>query len=352
VSARPDLVRSTERGFYCAAGDFYIDPWQPVERAVLTHAHADHARPGSQRYLAAREGARLLRARLGDDLNLDLLEWGETRDIGGVRLSLHPAGHVLGSSQIRLESAGEVWVISGDYKLDPDPTCSPFEPLRADVFVTESTFGLPIYRWTAQPTLFSGMLDWWRENRDAGRTSVLFAYSLGKAQRVLAGLAALGELPGAICTHGAVERMTAEYRASGVALPPTTPVSALDSGGGAAPSVLAGALVIAPPSAAGSLWLRRFPQRSLAFASGWMTLRGTRRRRALDRGFALSDHADWPQLLAAIAATGATRVQVTHGFREPMVRYLREQGLDAVAVASAWEGESAAEESAAEEGTA
>ncbi len=351
MSARSDLVRSTERGFYCEAGDFYIDPWGPVERALVTHAHADHARPGSRQYLAAREGQHVLRARLGDDASLEYLDWGEARNVNGVSVSFHPAGHILGSSQIRLEQAGEVWVLSGDYKTDPDATCSPFEPLRADVFVTESTFGLPIYRWAPQRAIFGEILDWWLDNRRDGRTSILFVYALGKAQRVLAGVSALGELPGLICTHGAVERMTEAYRRSGIALPATTPV-ALSSGssGSSDPAGFAGALVLAPPSAAGSPWLRRFPQRSLAFASGWMTLRGARRRRALDRGFALSDHVDWPQLLAAVAATGAERVQVTHGYREPVVRYLRERGLDAVAVTSSWEGEGSSAESAAEEG--
>jgi putative mRNA 3-end processing factor len=255
-----------------------------------------------------------------------------------VTVSLHPAGHIIGSAQVRVERRGETWVVSGDYKTEADPTCAPFEPLRAHVFVTESTFGLPVYRWRPQHELFDEMLDWWRGNAASGRVSVLFAYSLGKAQRVLAGLALRAGgagLPGELFTHGAVERMNDAVRASGRSLPPTVPVgSVADS------ARFRGGLVLAPPSASGSPWLRRFSPRSTAFASGWMRIRGARRRRGLDRGFALSDHVDWPALLAAIEATGAERVLVTHGYREAVVRHLRERGVDAAAIASAWEGES------------
>jgi putative mRNA 3-end processing factor len=227
-------------------------------------------------------------------------------------------------------------VVSGDYKTEPDPTCTPFEPIRCQVFITESTFGLPIYRWAPQDETLLEMREWWARNRDNGRASVVFAYALGKAQRVIAGLGGAGIGP--IYTHGAVEELNRDYRASGVALPPTQHASSLPRG-----TAFAGSLIVAPPSAAGSTWLRRFGPISTAFASGWMTLRGARRRRALDRGFALSDHVDWPALLAAIDATGAERVQVTHGFREPVVRWLQEHGLQAESVASHWEGEEAAE---------
>jgi putative mRNA 3-end processing factor len=330
------LLKMTNAGLYCEAGDFHVDPWRPVERAVITHAHGDHARWGSRHYLGATEGARVLRARLGSDATIDTLAWGEGLSIGGVRISLHPAGHILGSAQVRLERGGEVWVVSGDYKAEADPTCTPFEPVRCHTFITESTFGLPIYRWRPQDEVFDQIAHWWEGNRRANRASVLFGYALGKAQRLLAGL--VGREQGPILTHGAVERLNGEYRRSGVVLPTTT--WAADARGKAD---ALGALVIAPPSAAGSTWLRRFGKISTAFASGWMQVRGTRRRRSVDRGFVVSDHVDWPSLLGAIRDTGAERVWVTHGYREPVVRWLREHGLEAEAVASLWEGESDAE---------
>ncbi len=325
-----DLIQSTPDGLYCPPGDFHIDPWRPVERAVLTHAHADHARPGHARYLAARDGGPLLRARLGE-VALQTVAYGETVGINGVHVSLHPAGHVLGSAQVRVEHRGEVWVVSGDYKLHPDPTCAPFEPLRCAVFVTESTFGLPVFRWPAPARVFDDVNAWWRANADAGRCSVLFAYALGKAQRLLTGVdAAIGPI---VC-HGAVLRLNEACRAAGLALPATCRVEALDD-----PRALSRALVLAPPSAQGTPWLKRFGDYADAFASGWMALRGTRRRRAVDRGFVLSDHADWPGLLAAIDATGARRVCVTHGQVAPLVRWLCEHGVDAASLASEFEGE-------------
>jgi putative mRNA 3-end processing factor len=336
------LLRITDRGLYCEAGDFYIDPWQPVDRAVITHAHGDHARWGSRHYLASTEGHRVLRTRLGADASIQTVDYGEPLDLNGVRVSMHPAGHILGSAQIRVEHAGEVWVVSGDYKTDPDPTCSPFEVVRCHTFITESTFGLPIYRWRPQGEVFGEMRDWWRTNAEAERASVIYAYALGKAQRVLAGL--LDANVGPIYTHGAVERLTRDYRESGIALPQTQHASEMPRG-----HDFGGSLIIAPPSAAGSTWLRRFGAASPAFASGWMQIRGARRRRAVDRGFVLSDHVDWPALLATIEATGAERVWVTHGFREPVVRWLLEKGIDALSIASHWEGEEEVESPAAGE---
>ena len=336
------LLRITDRGLYCEAGDFYIDPWQPVDRAVITHAHGDHARWGSTHYLGSEEGLRVLRTRLGTDASIQPVRYGEPVHLNGVRVSLHPAGHILGSAQIRVEHAGEVWVASGDYKADPDPTCSLFEIVRCHTFITESTFGLPIYRWRPQSEVFAEVRDWWSANARAGRASVIYAYALGKAQRVLAGLA--GAEIGPIFTHGAVERLTRDYRESGIALPPTRHASEMPRG-----YDFGGSLIIAPPSAAGSTWLRRFGAASSAFASGWMQIRGARRRRGVDRGFVLSDHVDWPALLDTIDATGAEHVQVTHGFREPVVRWLREHGIHAISVASHWEGEEEVESPAAGE---
>ena len=326
------MLGITERGLYCSAGDFYIDPWLPVDRAVITHAHGDHARWGSKHYLASREGARVLRTRIGADASIELMEFGETRDINGVSLKLVPAGHILGSAQIRLEYKGEVWVVSGDYKTEPDPTCTPFEPVKCHTFITESTFGLPIYRWCAQEETFADMRAWWRENAERGQASLVYAYALGKAQRILAGV--LGADIGPVYTHGAVERLTQDYRDSGITLHATTPVASLPKG-----TDYAGSLIVAPPSAAGSTWLRRFGDVSTAFASGWMLVRGARRRRSLDRGFVLSDHVDWPALISAIEATGAERVLVTHGYREQVVRFLTERGIASQSIASHWEGE-------------
>jgi putative mRNA 3-end processing factor len=326
------LLRVTGRGLYCEAGNFHIDPWQPVEQAVITHAHGDHARWGSVAYLCSRQSELVLRTRLGPAAQITTLDWGEPRDINGVRVSLHPAGHILGSAQVRVEHRGEVWVASGDYKTDPDPTCTPFELVRCHTFITESTFGLPIYRWPREGEVFAEIAAWWRANRDAGRASVLFGYALGKAQRLLAGL--VDADIGPIYTHGAVERLTRDYRDAGVRLAATRYAGELPRG-----HDFAGSLVVAPPSAAGSTWLRRFGDLSTGFASGWMRVRGARRRRALDRGFVLSDHVDWPSLLAAVEGTGAERVWVTHGTREPLVRWLTERGIEARAVASQWKGE-------------
>jgi len=330
------LVRPSPRGLYCAAGDFYVDPWQPVERAVITHAHGDHARPGSGAYLAAKRGLPVLQTRLGPEARIEGLAYGEVRDVGGVKVSLHPAGHVLGSSQVRVEHGGEVWVVSGDYKLDPDPTCAPFEPVRCHTFITESTFGLPIYKWQAPPRLAESIGAWWRANAEAKRASLIFAYAFGKAQRILASVDAS---IGPILVHGAVETLNRAYREAGVALPETRVVIELEKGFDAA-----GALVIAPPSAQSSPWLKRFGDYSDAFASGWMAIRGARRRRAVDQGFTLSDHADWPSLNRAIAATGAERVFVTHGQVGPMVRWLSERGLEAHAMETEFEGEAGPEE--------
>jgi len=329
------LLRVTDAGFYCEAGRFHVDPWRPVERALITHAHGDHARSGSAVYLAAEAGLPLLRARLPEGVHIETLAYGETRRVGDVDVSFHPAGHVLGSAQIRMRHPTGTTVISGDYKLAPDPTCAPFEPVRCDDFVTESTFGLPIYRWDAPETTLAQILGWWQSNRDAGRASVLFAYALGKAQRVLRGLALGADpLPGPIYTHGAVERINAAYREAGVALPPTRRVADAAAG-----TRFTDALIVAPPSARGSRWLNRFDPLSSAFASGWMALRGTRRRASLDRGFALSDHADWPALNAAIEASGAARIVVTHGYRDELTRWLQERGYDAQAVDTRFEGE-------------
>jgi putative mRNA 3-end processing factor len=323
--ARVDLVIARPEGLYCPAGGFYIDPWRPVDRAVVTHAHSDHARTGSRHYLAAEPSEAVLRSRLGD-IDLQLLPYGQPIEHHGVRLSLHPAGHVLGSSQVRLEVGGEVWVVSGDYKLEHDGTCLPFEPVRCHTFITESTFGLPIYRWSPQAEVFAGINAWWRANAEEGRASVMFCYAFGKAQRILRGL---DESIGPILVHGAMSPLNEAYRSTGVALPETPRLTEVSDA-----ALIRRSMVLAPPSAQGTPWMKRLGEHADAFASGWMLLRGNRRRRGLDRGFVLSDHADWPGLLAAIEATGAQRVIVTHGSVSTMVRWLQEQGLQAAGFAT------------------
>ena len=335
------LLAPTPQGLYCAAGDFHVDPWRPVPRAVITHAHGDHFAHGCGAYLASAAGAPLLRHRLGGDATVEALPYDEPRDLRGVRLSLHPAGHILGSAQVRLEHRGEVWVASGDYKTVPDRTVAPFEPVRCDTFITESTFGLPVYRWPEPAVEEAALADWWRANAEAGVTSVVFAYALGKAQRVLA---ALDDAVGPLLVHGAVGPLNDLYRAQGVALPPT-PHATRE----AVRAARGRALVVAPPAAAGSPWLRGLGDTATAVASGWMRIRGTRRRRGVERGFVLSDHADWDGLHLAIRATGAGHILVTHGYTAAMVRWLSEQGLDAHALETRFRGDDG--DDAAPEGT-
>jgi putative mRNA 3-end processing factor len=325
------LLQATDRGLYCAAADFYIDPWAPVERAVLTHAHSDHARAGSARYLVPAAGLPVMRQRLGSGSHFVQLEYGRSLKVGAVTVSFHPAGHILGSAQVRVEHRGEVWVVSGDYKRDPDPTCTAFEPVRCHTFITEATFGLPIYRWPAPQSVFAEIDDWWRANQAAGKASVVFAYALGKAQRLLAGVDAG---VGPIYVHGAVHVVNRLYREAGVALPEAR--YAMEAG---RETDWSRGLIIAPTSARDTPWLRRFGRFSDGFASGWMRVRGQRRRRSVDRGFVLSDHVDWPGLMATVHETGAKRVFVTHGYTAVVARWLSEQGLEAHALETRFAGD-------------
>jgi putative mRNA 3-end processing factor len=317
----PRLLEHTPAGLHCAVGGFTIDPSRAVERAVITHAHSDHARSGAKHVLTSASGARLVRARVGERPVIQELAFGEQINLNGVLVSLHPAGHILGSAQVRLEYGGEVWVVTGDYKRGADPTCEAFEPVRCDVLVTECTFGLPVYRWPAMDGVRREIADWWRANREAGRASVIFGYSLGKAQRVLS---LLDPDDGPIIVHGAVERFVNLYRASGIALPPTIR-------GNAEPlrEHRARGLFIAPPGADGPRWLRKLAPCSTAFASGWMAVRGTRRQRGYDRGFVVSDHIDWPELIQTVRDSGAREVWAMHGSTGPFVRWLNENGWTA-----------------------
>ena len=316
------MIVESERGLFCPDGAFHLDPLLPVERAVLTHAHGDHARAGSGSVLCTPDTAALLRRRLLGT-RIEELAYGQRLRIGSVTVSLHPAGHMLGSAQVRIEGAGGVWVLSGDYKREPDPTCPPFEPLACDVFVTEATYALPLFRWDEPVEVAREIVAWWEGNRR--KAAVLFCYALGKAQRLLAELARITDRPAFV--HGMVEGFTEVYRERGVHLLPTRHV--VEERG------LAGELVLAPITARGSPWMKRFRALSQAFASGLLRIRGTRRRRGFDRGFVLSDHADWPGLLRTIRETGAGKVYATHGHREALVRFLRESGVEAEPIGTA-----------------
>ncbi len=321
-----DLLQTTDRGLYCQVGDFYIDPQQPVDRAVVTHAHTDHARRGCRRYLAAKPSEHLLRMRMNHDAEFEFLAYTDSVTINGVDLSFHPAGHILGSAQVRLEHRGRVAVISGDYKLGDDPTCESWQPVKCDLFVTESTFGLPVYRWQPDQVIADSINAWWRESRDAGKCCVLYGYAVGKSQRLLS---CLDPSIGPIYTHGAVEKGTEAYRKTGVSLPDTTYVGSITG-----KHDWKGAMVVAVPGAHGTPWIRRFGRVSTAMASGWMAVRGARRRRSVDRGFVLSDHVDWESLLSAVQACDPETVWVTHGYCAAVTRYLQENGRDARAIDS------------------
>ena len=325
-----DLLQFTDHGLYCPSGDFHIDPWRPVPRALLTHGHSDHARPGMGSYLSSDIAAPVIRHRLGQ-IRLDTIRYSETRQIGGASVSFHPAGHVPGSAQIRIEHKGQVWVVSGDYKTTPDGLSDPFEPVRCHAFITECTFGLPVFHWPSQQALQTDLNAWWATNAAAGRPSLLGAYALGKAQRLLT---MLDPSIGPILTHGAIEATNHVLRGQGIALPATTQVSAEITA-----KSHPGALIIAPPSALGSPWARRFPNASTGLASGWMALRGVRRRRNADRGFVISDHADWQGLNDAIRATGATKIFATHGYTSIFQKWLTAQGYDAHIVSTAYDGD-------------
>ena len=318
-----NLLTFTDRGIYCPQGDFYIDPWKPVSRAIITHAHSDHARPGSASYLCHRDSKPLLQLRLGD-IAVQSVEWAEPVYINGVKISLHPAGHIIGSSQIRVEYQGTTWVVSGDYKTENDGISGEMEIVPCDVFITESTFGLPIYKWKPQEELFFDLQNWILANRENGNNSVLIAYSLGKSQRVLKAIEKIAPL---IYVHGATWNVHQVLVQSGWQLPEVKRITPDMNR-----SHFKTDIIIAPPSAEQSPWMNRFAPYSVGVCSGWMQVRGHARRRNVDAGFAMSDHADWAGLTSVVRACGAKKVFVTHGFQSVFSRYLTETGIEAAEV--------------------
>jgi putative mRNA 3-end processing factor len=325
------LIEFTEKGMYVAQAGVYIDPWRGVDRAIITHGHSDHARSGSEHYLSHVQSLPILRRRIGNQ-QFQGVVYGESININGVKFSLHPAGHVLGSSQVRVEYKGEIWVASGDYKLENDGVSPAFEPVNCHTFITESTFGLPVFNWQPQHTIMNEINDWWKLNKEKGMCSILLAYSLGKAQRILQHI---DPSIGNVYVHGSVASMNEAYEEAGITLNKfQKPTADLPK------SAYAGALVIAPSSTENSSWMKRFEPYSTGIASGWMAMRGFRRRMSADRGFVLSDHADWAGLNKAISATGASKILVTHGYTQPFSRWLNEKGLEAHAVQTRFTGES------------
>ncbi|MFY7899482.1 MAG: ligase-associated DNA damage response exonuclease [Chitinophagaceae bacterium] len=317
------LISFTDKGLYCAKGDFYIDPWKPVEKAIITHAHSDHARWGSQQYLCHHYTKPLLQQRLGNN-HYQSVEYNQPINMNGVEVTFFPAGHIVGSAQIRLSYEGEIWVFSGDYKLENDTLSTPFEPVQCHTFITESTFGLPIYQWKEQMVIYKEMQDWIIQNQLQQHASVFIAYSLGKAQRVLQAAAAVTDN---IYVHGAIWNMHEAIEKNNIHLPTVKKITSETS-----KSDLKNAVIIAPPSAEATPWMKKLQPYKIGICSGWMQVRGNSRRRNADAGFVLSDHADWNGLLTAIKATNAEKVFVTHGFQTVLTRYLNENGIEAAEV--------------------
>ena len=333
------LLQFTDKGIYCEAGDFYIDPWKPVDRAIVTHAHSDHAYRGHNFYLAHRQSVPVLKYRLGYDINVQSLEYGETVSHNGVLISLHPAGHIIGSAQVRVEYQGEIGVASGDYKIENDCITAPFEPVKCHAFISESTFGLPIYQWRPQLQIFEQLHQWWKRNQEEKTASIVFCYALGKAQRILCGI---DQGIGPVYAHGAIANLNEVLRNAGEPIPEVkriTPETKKED--------FRNALVLATTSVLNTAWLRKLAPFSTGYASGWMQIRGNKRRRAADIGFALSDHADWRGLNNTIKATGAEKIFITHGYTYQFTKWLQEQGYDAKEVKTEYVGEM--EESAEEE---
>jgi putative mRNA 3-end processing factor len=315
-----DLLVLLPEGLYCPAGDFYIDPVRKVRRAVITHGHADHARQGMNYYLCTERSKYILKARLGKSINIQTVPYGQPITMGNVVITLFPAGHILGAAQVLIDYKGLRWAVSGDYKLEPDNTSDTFEPVKCSVYVTESTFALPCYRWHPQAYTMQQINQWWQANQAHGMPSIIYAYSLGKAQRILNGV---DPSIGPIVVQKQVALMNEAYMRSGITLPKHFTIGDLGA------KAMKTALIIAPPQAAHADWLYKLRPYEQAMASGWFLTRRGRVHNWCKAGFVLSDHADWHDLTTAVAATGANQVFVTHGYEEPFIHYLRQNGVSA-----------------------
>ncbi|MBC8047375.1 MAG: ligase-associated DNA damage response exonuclease [Fimbriimonadaceae bacterium] len=325
------IFKMTDKGIYIPGADIYIDPWKPVKRSIITHAHSDHAHTGNENYLSHHITKPILKYRLGENINCTSVEYGEAFFINGIKFSLHPAGHIPGSAQIRIEENGNVLVVSGDYKLENDFVSGIFEPVKCNTFISESTFGLPVFKWKNQTEILEEINIWWKNNIDQNKTSVLCGYALGKAQRLLKNIdTGIGK----IFAHGAVFNMNEILRNAGVEIPSAEKISSeLNK------EDYKNALILAPPSVIGNRWLNKFNPYSIGYCSGWMQIRGNKRRQAVDRGFVVSDHADWDQLNKAIKLTGAETIYITHGFTSSYVKWLNENGFDAHELETEFAGE-------------
>lgn len=314
------MLTFRKEGIYCEPGKFYIDPWLPVDFAIITHAHADHARVGMKNYLCHKLTEPILRLRLGIDIKVQAVDYNQELTINGVKVSLHPAGHIIGSAQIRMEYKGKVSVVTGDYKLQNDGLSTAFEPIKCHELISESTFGLPIYNWLPVEQINQNLRDWVQNNQREGITSILIGYALGKAQRIMKALDGLGNL----YVHYAISRINQAFTTSGIELPAYKDIDFNNK-----PKNLNSGIIIVPPSLFGSNMLKSIPKSYTAICSGWMQVRGARRWRSADAGFAISDHADWQGLLTAVRESQAEKVYVTHGFKVEFSRYLQELGIQA-----------------------
>lgn len=312
------IIRFTNKGIYCIPGKFYLDPWYPVENAIISHGHADHAKWGMKHYLCHNDSKAILKHRIGQDISIESLPYIKHVTINGVNVSFHPAGHIIGSAQIRLEYKGKVVVFSGDYKVKDDFLTDAFEPVKCHEFITESTFGLPIYNWQPEEVLKKKMHEWVHKNQSINRTSVFIGYSLGKAQRIMNMMEGVSEL----YVHSAIKNLNDAMASSGIKLPETIRWTAdMDK------KALQNKIVIVPPALLGSNMIKKIPNAATAICSGWMQIRGNRRWQAVDAGFPISDHADWNGLISAVKATEAEKVYVTHGSQATFSKYLNEIGI-------------------------
>lgn len=312
------IIEFRPQGIYCIPGKFYIDPWLPVDRAIITHGHADHARAGMGSYLCHRFTTPILKIRIGEAIQVQDVDYNEAININGVEVSLHPAGHIIGSAQVRIAYKGKVVVVSGDYKLQDDGLSNPFELVRCHEFITESTFGLPIYQWESVENLNKQLQDWILKNQSFGKTSVFVGYSLGKAQRIMRAVAGMAP----IYVHSSIARLNKAYESVGIVLPEYETVDLRED-----LKHIDKNIVILPPSLVGTNVIKRIPHMAYAICSGWMAVRGARRWRSADAGFAVSDHADWNDLLRVTKETGAEKVYVTHGQTAVFSKYLNENGI-------------------------